>query len=764
MRMPIRLLALCALLLGLAPAAAHEEAAPSDLPTSVAAPPLRTVKAKEIARVVGRFPFAVPGHDAIFFFRDRSLFRLDLVDPHARRERRLIEDERIEEALLDHAVAAEYRLTPFLVNGRPFAVFNALPTALLLDLEQGRVFPIRGRAGAADPVTLEVENLVLDRATSVLCYARVTSGPSKDEDVWTKLDLSSGDATLLPCPDCQRSLSAKGGVFLDGTNAVEIDTGRRLPRPDTRVVPYYEYDRNAEDGVGHVLIEAMPLRFDLEGGTRAIGVAHAGQAISPVLFPKDVREPYRAKMGDGFAAYLVSAENLPHYYFLFLAETQPDAKARRVAELSYLDPFAITGGGHCVFRDARDRTLVYSFDGHTVFDPFEGTAPPDSLPASSETGTVSSGHATVSSGLGTAPAGVWGAVQLPRRVYPAGNWGMDMSWPVLPLTVLVSPRGNRFVVDYPEARGAYGPAALLFNRGVLVLPATFDKLRRAGSKRQPRPGFVLYDLSLPDESPRPRPASSRTPAEPPAAVDRVLESGLYLRQEISPPSDGRWIGLLAIWTPSWEERLRALNKDDDGSVCFPGPDYYELAECSVTTRGLESGAEALRALEVSASCAVAPGLMDARDILLVRDIPGLTLGRVEMARMTEGACCGAPAVDPKGADEWRLGEARYRIETVPAPTSESKQLKVLRLSRGSVTQDLLKTEHEAKVRKAFDLDRDGRLDLYVDERLPSDTVRGEKRRSILFLSSAAAPGDLVGEASRIEAEPIGEGGSAMPSH
>jgi len=740
MKEPAVRIGFCALaILGASVAVAGDRPDPSDLPASVAAPPLRTLKAKEVARVAGEHPFDVPGVDAIFFFLGPSLHRLEVVGPRAGRERKLIEDARLLE--VDHH--KEKAVTPFAVAGRAFAAVNVRATALLLDLDGGRVLPIRAHLEGADPVGIEVRNVVLDRATSVLCYAEIADGPSNGKDVWTKLDVTSGDATLVPCPECQRYIAGKGGVFFAKNGAaVDIDMGRRLPGPDRRLVPHYEFeDRD------RVLIAALPLQIgDWEAEARTVGLAHAGQVIVPVHFPEDVREPLRAEVGDGFAAYLVRAERPD----LFLGEMRPDAQARRVAH--DVDEgnasFSVVSGGYCVFQgDLRERALVYSFDRHVVFDPFEGTQSRAAAVNGPRIRVWGGSLTAVSSGLGTSPKGIWGAAQILRAGYlECYGCGGRSSWPVVPVTVLISPRGHRFVVDYPMTNEAFG-AAELFNRGALVVRAEFR-----GPEGEPTPGLVLYRLQLPDESPLPRPTPSRmTPTEPPP-VAHVLEPGLYLRREISSPVDGRWLGLVAVW-----ETYEEPHELGEGCFAFDRPDRYELAECPVTTRGLESGVEAFRALAVSPACSVSPPSEKTAVFFLVRDVPGLELGPVkrakEMKKRTNSAC-GACEAPESGATDLQLGDARYRVELVGTPEAGSKQTKVLRLSFESAAQDLLETDQDASVKWAFDLDRDGRLDLYVEQRLSNDAAQGEKTRHILFLSSLAKPGDLVGEAGRIDVAPI----------
>jgi len=742
---PVKTVIWAQLVLAVSALYAADEAKPPDLPPLTAAPPLHSLKSKPVARLDHcERPFFVCGVDAVFFFRGGSLFRADVLGPRAGREQKILEDARLERTD-DKEVEL---LTAVRIAGRAFAVVNAQPTALVIDLDGGRLSRIHGLADGRDAAALEVEQLVLARGSTVLCAARMRGGPSEGDSVWAKLDLANGDARLYPPSWSLAAFDASGEVAVfrvpDSSEiAVELNSGRQVATPDDRLVATYRYE--ADEPV----VAERPLSIkDPLDVTRTVGVATDRDVTFPVHFPRDVREPEQTRVAGGFAAYLVAGSRGSD---LLMAQMQPNARARRVArDVNYPARFIALSGGHCLFGggqihfgDDGSEPRVYAFDRHVVWNPLEGM---ESRVAAFDDphlrllGTGTTISSSVSPCCGTAAQSVWGLVNVTRRAYDPRQVseasGMIPEVPVAPVTVLISPRGNRFVVDLAKSKATLGGSTLL-SVGALVFETLGENHRE--------PGIVIHRLKLPDESPVPHPERSPAPESYRGArpVERLLHSGFYRRGEIAPPGGGGWLGLFEFYE-TFEEPVVL----DGGCFIFDTPDRYDLTPCDVTTRAIDdSPVEDFRLLRVASS-------NPDREVFLVRDVPGLTPGPVDVAKRTNSHA-GADPVSGCGALDasvsWspvglQLGDALYQIETASASKAGSPEMTIMCLSSGTTAQELLRAERSA-LRWAGDLDRDGRLDLYVDQGLP-----GEETRRILFLSSLAKPGDLVGEAGRIEAE------------
>lgn len=134
----------------------------------------------------------------------------------------------------------------------------------------------------------------------------------------------------------------------------------------------------------------------------------------------------------------------------------------------------------------------------------------------------------------------------------------------------------------------------------------------------------------------------------------------------------------------------------------------------------------------------------AQPIFLLSSVPGLSVGAVEtVTRWTVTLGASEPE------QEFVLGETRYVVRLTASDAMQCDG--IITLSDGETTQELFAMgeqpcgEPHFSVHWTGDLDGDGRLDL-VATFSPKYSVYPRR----LFLSSAAAPGDLVTEAALFE--------------
>jgi hypothetical protein len=692
-----------------------------DLPPVVPAPVLGSITPQEVAKIRRcERPFVVPGVDAVFFFRDSSLYRVEVVGPRAGRQKRLIRDSRLADANQEREI-----VTSFIHAGRAYVVLATSAATLIIDLDRRRIAVLRGLDRDRKPRQLRIEHIVMGQGRFVLCQTSMDDGPSRRIDVWTRLDLASGEAWLFPTSwrlervDAQGAVAAFSGNAVDASDpgeglvAVDIETGAPVPLPAAgRLAVAYVFD----DPDGTPLIRDRPLLIsDLVGESALVGVATDQHVTYPLRFPRDAHAPQRVLVQGDFAAFATEASDGTGD--LLMAELRPDTRARRVANgLDEDAPIVVFGGEHCVFGfDADDgRRLVYTFARHELWDPLEGTSTPQDR-------RLEEHEPSLAPNSGSAPKGAWALVHVRVSRYYEGG----VSLPLTPKDILLSPSGRRFAVRYSKWDSYPERPPFLFAAGALVYPlAELDGTQRIA--------LHVLRLALPDDSPPsvPAPGAPAKSDVAPPPVGRLVYSGRYFRDEIASPGDGRWLGLMEVYEKNLPTHV-------EGVCLVPGkPDRYELTPVDVTARAIDtSPVDWLRVLRIAS-----PDLE--REVLLLRDVPGLRPGPVMAGiKIDNDRCSDWPA-------QWQLGGALYRVDKVPAGAGGDPKAFQVRLSLGSVGQSLLTSTRSAAVSWAGDLDRDGRLDLeLVDHDLP-----GRKQRRIAFLSSMALPGDLVGEAGRIEAE------------
>jgi hypothetical protein len=148
---------------------------------------------------------------------------------------------------------------------------------------------------------------------------------------------------------------------------------------------------------------------------------------------------------------------------------------------------------------------------------------------------------------------------------------------------------------------------------------------------------------------------------------------------------------------------------------------------------------------------VSVSVSDTHPVLLVRGIPALQEGPVTEAQF-DCAGCGQPTeFNLHRSFRLRLDGEVYELEAFPPqPDEPFDENSEIRLSHGAAVQVIHRAtrvpdDANWRVIWAGDLDRDGRLDLFVDTADHYNMGRGR-----LLLSSAAGPGELVGEVAVFE--------------
>ena len=138
-------------------------------------------------------------------------------------------------------------------------------------------------------------------------------------------------------------------------------------------------------------------------------------------------------------------------------------------------------------------------------------------------------------------------------------------------------------------------------------------------------------------------------------------------------------------------------------------------------------------------------------LLLVRGVPQLKPALVTEALAQCGTCSRPISLIEHRQVHLRLGDEQYDLEVGPEPSDQPiTSTTEIRLSHRAGVQIVHRPSRglddaEWTLLWAGDLDGDGRLDLYLDT---PDHYNMDRRR--LLLSSAAGPGELVGEVAVFE--------------
>jgi hypothetical protein len=209
-----------------------------------------------------------------------------------------------------------------------------------------------------------------------------------------------------------------------------------------------------------------------------------------------------------------------------------------------------------------------------------------------------------------------------------------------------------------------------------------------------------------------------------AAAPALLHPGDFHGDEIAVSADGEWLALVSRNSQSALEPVAVSIRPVRDSLV--DGDQGPITGKEVSVPGLDP-------------------------LLVVRGIPGLRAGRVTEAQL-DCAACGVPTeFNTHRHFAYRLGSDIYELEAIPLQPDELfDEHSEIRLSYRAAVQVIHRPTRVPDdplwaVLWAGDLDGDGLLDLYLDT---ADHYNMRRRR--LLLSSAAGPGELVGEVAAFQ--------------
>jgi hypothetical protein len=210
-----------------------------------------------------------------------------------------------------------------------------------------------------------------------------------------------------------------------------------------------------------------------------------------------------------------------------------------------------------------------------------------------------------------------------------------------------------------------------------------------------------------------------------ASQPRLLHPGTFYESQIEAGIEGQWLALVPYGSrDELESREVTVRR-------IPDKDDPILNEVEILVRGLEQ---------------------EPHTVFLVRGVAALAPAVVREARIECGSCA-LPEPDLVIERQVRLSldGKNYDLEVNPLDKTQTlDRTSILTLRSGDRRQVLYRFSDEPDepswpVLWAGDLDRDGRLDLYMDL-----SRKYSMSRRVLFLSSKAAGNDLVGEAAVFE--------------
>jgi hypothetical protein len=219
-------------------------------------------------------------------------------------------------------------------------------------------------------------------------------------------------------------------------------------------------------------------------------------------------------------------------------------------------------------------------------------------------------------------------------------------------------------------------------------------------------------------------AEGKIPGQQPAAA-HLLHPGTFFENQIERGVEGEWLALVMYGSrDELEPREVTVRRS-------PDKDEPLLNEVDIQVRGLEQEPHA---------------------VFLVRGVAGLVPSIVREAQFSCGDCA-LPEPDLATQRQIRLSldGTSYDLQVNPAnKTQPLDRMSTVTLTSGNNQQVLYRFSDEPDepsllVLWAGDLDRDGRLDLYMDL-----SRKYSVSRRVLFLSSAATGDVLVGEAAVFE--------------
>jgi len=210
-----------------------------------------------------------------------------------------------------------------------------------------------------------------------------------------------------------------------------------------------------------------------------------------------------------------------------------------------------------------------------------------------------------------------------------------------------------------------------------------------------------------------------------AARLRLLHPGTFFENQIEASVEGEWLALVRYGSRDELEPREVTARR------VPDKDDPFLNELEILVRGLEQEPHA---------------------VFMVRGVAALAPGVVPEARIECGRCA-LPEPDLAVERQVRLSldGKTYELEVDPIDvTRPLDRASIVTLRSAGKQQVLYRLPDEPDelswpVLWAGDLDRDGRLDLYVDL-----SRKYSVSRRVLFLSSAASEDGLVGEAAVFE--------------
>jgi hypothetical protein len=215
-------------------------------------------------------------------------------------------------------------------------------------------------------------------------------------------------------------------------------------------------------------------------------------------------------------------------------------------------------------------------------------------------------------------------------------------------------------------------------------------------------------------------AAGEIPAQR-TARPRLLHPGSFFESQIEAGIEGEWLALVRYGSrDELEPREVAVRRT-------PDKDDPALNEIEIIVRGLEQEPYA---------------------VFLIRGVGNVGPAAVREARIECGDCAlPEPDLAVQRQIHLSLDGKDYDLEVNPLDKTQSlDRASIVTLRSGDKRQALYRLSDEPDepawpILWAGDLDRDGRLDLYMDL-----SWKYSVSRRVLFLSSAASGDDLVGEA------------------